>query len=132
MANNRDRAEGGEPDIKSCEYCSYELATLQLSPCEHMFCDDCANTRLCPTCSVPVENRERFAAPMPVPGREDADGVDAVSLTLGVVSLTLDERIVKLQAGARAGKVHSFRLKEHAVAEPSGIPNPQLESREWR
>ena len=58
---------------------------------------------------------------MPVPGREYNDGVDAMSL---------DERIIKLQAGARVGKVLSFRRKADAVAEPSGIPNPEVESRE--
>lgn len=70
-----------------------------------------------------VAHRARFAAPMPVPGREDDDGVDATSL---------DERIIKLQAGARVGEVHSFKLGEHAVAEPSGIPNPELGSRGLR
>jgi len=115
-----DRAAAGNPDSKSCGYCSYELATLQLSPCGHLFCDDCANTQLCPSCSVLVAQRVRFAAPMSVPGREDDDGVEAMSL---------DERIIKLQAGARMGKVHSFRLKAHAVAEPRGIPNPEVDGR---
>ena len=115
---SRDRAAASNPD---CGYCSYGLATLELSPCGHLFCDDCANTQLCPSCGVLVAQRVRFAASMPVPGREDDDGVDAMSL---------DERIVKLQACARVGKVHSFRLKAHAVAEPSGIPNPNVGSRE--
>ena len=35
----------------------------------------------------------------------------------------MDERIVKLRAGARVDKVHSFRLKAHAVTEPSDIRN---------
>lgn len=117
----RDRAATGRIDSRPCGYCSYELATLQLSPCGHLFCDDCANTRLCPSCCVPVAHRLPFAAPMPVPGREYNDGVDAMSL---------DERIIKLQADARVGKVLSFRRKEDAVAEPSGIPNPEVESRE--
>ena len=109
------------PGSKSCAYCTHELATVELSPCRHLFCDDCANTRLCPSCGVLVAQRVRFAASMPVPGWEDDDGVDAMSL---------DERIVKLQAGARVGKVHSFRLKAHAVAEPSGIPNPKVDGRD--
>jgi len=181
----RDRAAAGEPgeaDPKPCGYCSYELATLQLSPCGHLFCNDCANTRLCPSCGALVVHRVQFAAPMPVPGLEDGDGVEAMSLderiiklradaredddevdamspdertiklradareggdgvnamslderTIkpradaredgGVDAMSLDERIIKLRAGARVGKVHSFRLEEHAVAEPSGIPN---------
>ena len=113
----RERAEG-RSDSRPCGFCLYELATLQLSPCGHLFCDDCANTRLCPSCDVPVAHRVQFAAPMPVPGREDGDGVDAMSL---------DERIIKLRDGARVGKVQSFRLKAHAVAEPSGIPNPEVD-----
>jgi hypothetical protein len=54
---------------------------------------------------------------MPVPGREDGDGVDATSL---------DERIIKLQASAKVGEVLSFKLETHAVAEPSGISNPEV------
>jgi hypothetical protein len=111
-----DGRTAGKADNKPCGYCSYELATLQLSPCGHPFCDDCATTRLCPSCGVLVAHRTRFAAPMPVPGREDGDGVEAMSL---------DERIIKLRAGAREGKVHSFRLNEHAVAVPSGVPRNQ-------
>jgi hypothetical protein len=111
-----DGAAAGKADTKPCGYCSYQLATLQLSPCGHLFCDDCATTRLCPSCGVLVAHRVQFAASMPVPGREDSDGVEAMSL---------DERIIKLRAGAIEGKVNSFRLKEHAVAEPSGIPRNQ-------
>jgi hypothetical protein len=111
-----DGAAACKADIKPCGYCSYELATLQLSPCGHLFCNDCANTNLCPSCGAIVAHRVRYAAPMPVPGREDGDGVEAMSL---------DERIIKLRAGAREGKVHSFKLKEHAVAVPSGIPRNQ-------
>jgi len=51
---------------------------------------------------------------LPVPSREDDDGVEAMSL---------DERIGKLQAGSRC----MFRLKAHAVAKPSGIPNPKVD-----
>jgi hypothetical protein len=57
-----------------------------------------------------VAHRVQFTAPMPVPGREDGDGVDAMSL---------DERIITLRAAARWGMC-SFRLEAHAVAEPSG------------
>ena len=114
----RDRAATGSTD---CGYCSYGLATLQLSPCGHLFCEDCANSPLCPSCGVLVAQRVRFAAPMAVPGREDDNGVEAMSL---------DERIVKLRASAREGKVHSFRLKAHAVVEPSGIPNPEGDGRD--
>ncbi|KAF8466278.1 hypothetical protein DFH94DRAFT_639389, partial [Russula ochroleuca] len=112
-----DRAATGRIHSRPCGYCSYELATLRLSPCGHLFCDNCATTRLCPSCGVPVAHRLPFAAPMPVPGREDGDGVDATSL---------DERIIKLQASAKVGEVLSFKLETHAVAEPSGISNPEV------
>ena len=57
---------------------------------------------------------------MPLPGREDDDGVEAMSL---------DERIVKLRANAQANaanpvrdtiisfdRVVSFRLRNHAIS----------------
>ena len=49
---------------------------------------------------------------MPAPGQGDDIGVDAMSL---------DELIIKPRAGARLGRMHSFELKAHAVAEPSVI-----------
>ena len=42
-----------------------------------------------------------------MPGKEDGDGVDALSL---------DERIVKLRAGAASGAIYSFKLRDHAVS----------------
>lgn len=41
-----------------------------------------------------------------MPGQEDGDGVDALSL---------DERIVKLRAGAALGTFYSFRLRDHTI-----------------
>jgi hypothetical protein len=52
--------------------------------------------------------------------KEEDDGVNAMSL---------DGRIFMLRAGARVGMVQSFRLKTHAVAEPSGISNTEVNSR---
>ncbi|KIJ10347.1 hypothetical protein PAXINDRAFT_102032 [Paxillus involutus ATCC 200175] len=49
----------------------------------------------------------RFVAAVLVPGDEDGDGVEALSL---------DERIVKLRAGAESGTVYSFRLRDHAIS----------------
>jgi hypothetical protein len=112
-----DGAAAGKADTKPCGYCSYQLATLQLSPCGHLFCDDCATTRLCPSCGVLVAHCVQFAASMLVPGREDSDGVEAMSL---------DERIIQLRDSAGVGMVQSFRLKAHAVAEPSGISNTEI------
>ncbi|KAF9523328.1 hypothetical protein CPB83DRAFT_863076 [Crepidotus variabilis] len=83
-----------------CDYCVYEMATLRLSPCGHVFCDDCGTTTVCPTCARKIKTKDRFAAPMPMPGREQDDGVDVSSL---------DERIIKLQASSREGKLLSFR-----------------------
>ena len=40
-------------------------------------------------------------------GKEDEDGVDALSL---------DERIVKLRAGAASGTIYSFKLRDHTVS----------------
>ncbi|KIJ10364.1 hypothetical protein PAXINDRAFT_16655, partial [Paxillus involutus ATCC 200175] len=49
----------------------------------------------------------RFVAAMLMSGKEDGEGVDALSL---------DERIVKLRAGAQSGTVYSFRLRDHATS----------------
>jgi Prokaryotic RING finger family 4 len=103
-----DRSSAGGSNTQAeCEYCAYEMATYRLSPCGHVFCDDCSTTTACPTCERQFTSRERFAAPMPLPGKEDDDGVEALSL---------DERIVKLRAGERSGKVFSFRLRNHAIS----------------
>jgi len=90
-----------------CGYCAYEMATQTMSPCGHVFCDDCSTATSCPQCRRQVTLRTRFAAAMLMPGKEDGDGVDALSL---------DERIVKLRAGAESGAVYSFRLKDHAIS----------------
>jgi hypothetical protein len=103
-----DGAAAGKADTKPCGYCSYQLAKLQLSPCGHLFCNDCANTNLCPSCGALVAHRVQFAAPMPVPGREDGDGVEAMSL---------DGRIIKLQAAARGDSdgVDAMSLDEPTI-----------------
>jgi len=65
----RDRTAAGNLD---CGYRSYGLATLRTPVLRRL--------QLCPSCGVLVAQRVRFAAPMPVPGLEDGDGVDAMSL----------------------------------------------------
>jgi predicted Zn-ribbon and HTH transcriptional regulator len=107
-----DRKSAGGSNIQAeCGYCTYEMATFRLSPCGHVFCDDCSTTSSCPTCEKQFTSRKRFAAAMPLPGKEDDDGVEALSL---------DERIVKLRAGVRSGTVFSFRLKNHAISDLCG------------
>jgi len=102
----RAATTGRKPQAQ-CGYCTYEMATQTLSPCGHVFCDDCSTTTSCPKCRRSVTFRTRFAAAMVMPGKEDGDGVDALSL---------DERIVKLRAGAQSRTVYSFRLKSHAIS----------------
>ncbi|KAM6493413.1 hypothetical protein JOM56_011547 [Amanita muscaria] len=94
-----------------CGFCAYEMATLQLAPCGHKFCDDCANTTACPSCRKLIMSKTRFSAPMVRPGNEDEDGVDALSL---------DERIIKLQVAAQRGKVLSFTLAQSKVSQLCG------------
>ncbi|KAF8551886.1 hypothetical protein OG21DRAFT_1512207 [Imleria badia] len=98
---------GGGSRQAECGYCEYEMATQSMLPCGHEFCDDCSTTALCPKCHGRVTGRTRFAAGMPMPGKEDGDGVDALSL---------DERIVKLRAGAASGTIYSFKLGDHAIS----------------
>jgi len=106
MDADRRSARGSNTQAE-CGYCAYEMATQRLSPCGHVFCDDCSTTSACPTCDRRFTSRKRFAAAMPLPGKEDNDGVEALSL---------DERIVKLRGGEMSGKVISFRLKKHAIS----------------
>jgi hypothetical protein len=136
------KAAGGSNTQAGCEYCAYEMATHRLSPCGHVFCDDCSTTTACPTCEKRFTSRERFAAPMPLPGKEDDDGVEAQSLDERIVklragessgtvissqelgkedddggeALSLDERIVRLRDGESSGTVISFRLRNHAIS----------------
>jgi hypothetical protein len=106
------KSAGGSNTQVECGYCAYEMATHRLSPCGHVFCDECCSTTsACPTCERRFTSRKRFAAAMPLPGKEDDDGVEALSL---------DERIVKLRAGERSGTVVSFRLRNHAISDLCG------------
>ena len=98
---------GGGSRQAECGYCAYEMATQSMVPCGHEFCDDCSTATACPKCCRRVTGRMRFAAGMPMPGKEDGDGVDGLSL---------DERIVKLRAGALSGAMYSFKLRDHAVS----------------
>ena len=71
---DRDRAAAGNSDSKSCGYCSYELAiaavntcsatTVQISVCAHLM----------------VSSWPSVCGSLPVPSREDDDGVEAMSL----------------------------------------------------
>jgi hypothetical protein len=107
-----DRKSAGGNNIQArCGYCAYEMATHRLSPCGHVFCDDCSTTSACPTCERRFTSRKRFAVAMSLPWKEDNDGVEALSL---------DERIVKLRAGESSGTVVSFRLRNHAISPLSG------------
>ncbi|KAF8836046.1 hypothetical protein BDN67DRAFT_365035 [Paxillus ammoniavirescens] len=102
---SRASMSGGHPQAE-CGYCTYEMATQRMSPCGHVFCDDCSTATSCPECHKRVTLRTRFAAAMRMPGKEDGEGVDALSF---------DERIVKLRAGAQLGTLYSFRLRDHAI-----------------
>ncbi|KIJ11830.1 hypothetical protein PAXINDRAFT_101511 [Paxillus involutus ATCC 200175] len=102
---SRASMSGDHPQAE-CGYCTYEMATQRMSPCGHVFCDDCSTATSCPECHKRVTLRTRFAAAMRIPGKEDGEGVDALSF---------DERIVKLRAGAQLGTLYSFRLRDHAI-----------------
>jgi hypothetical protein len=102
------RASTGGGSLQAeCGYCAYEMATQSMVPCGHEFCDACSTATACPKCRRRVTGRTRFAAGMPMPGKEDGDGADVLSL---------DERIVKLRAGAASGAIYSFKLRDYAVS----------------
>ncbi|KAF8837339.1 hypothetical protein BDN67DRAFT_973111 [Paxillus ammoniavirescens] len=102
----RASTSGGNPEAE-CGYCARKMATQRMSPCGHVFCDECSTPNKCPKCRRQVKLQTRFAAAMAMPGKEDGEGVDALSM---------DDRIVKLRAGAQSGTVYSFRLKDHATS----------------
>jgi hypothetical protein len=104
---SRERGSGGQTP---CVYCHYEMATLFLRPCGHTVCDDCSNSVSCPSCRGRVVDRERFAAPAPMPGNEDEDGGED----------TLGDCIVRLRDAAQRGAVVSFERKRDAVSALSG------------
>ena len=106
---------------EDCSYCSYQMATMCLSPCGHAVCDDCLAgipEHACPACSQRVSRRERFAAAMVAPGQEEADGID---LSAGVtVDAQLDKRLVVLQRYKGTDTVVSFKEKKDDVSSLHG------------
>ena len=106
-ANHASTSRSPKMQLLECGYCSHEMATQRCAPCGHGFCDDCSNTSVCPSCRKPIQSRNRIAAGMRLPGKEEEDGVEALSL---------DERIVRLRAGEKSGTVLTFRLREHAIS----------------
>ena len=109
QTNENHASTSGAPEVEllECGYCTYEMATQRCVPCGHAFCDDCSNTGVCPLCHTPIQIRNRIAAGMRLPGEEEEDGLEALSL---------DERIVRLRAGGSSGTVLTFRLREHAIS----------------
>ncbi|TFK70050.1 ubiquitin-domain-containing protein [Pluteus cervinus] len=113
---DRERTGAGQATSaqQGCGYCTYEMATLRLIPCGHVVCDDCTDglsVNRCPACPKHVTSRQRFAAPMRLPGQEDGDGLD---------SFSMDERIVALKRVAGTNEIVSFKLREHDVSELCG------------
>lgn len=101
QVDSERRASGASSNTQiDCSYCVHEMATLRFSPCGHVFCDDCATVTKCPQCRQAITSKERFAAPMMMPGKEDEDGIETASL---------DERIVMLEASFARGEIISFR-----------------------
>ncbi len=93
----RDPSSGEQQ--KDCGYCTHQMATVTLVPCNHAFCDDCTEgVGACPTCSSRVLGKRVFAAPMMTPRNEDSLEVDKT-----------DDRVVKLKRVAGTGVVLSFR-----------------------
>jgi hypothetical protein len=102
---DNDRTSARSSNIQAeCGFNTYEMATLRLSSCGHVFCDDCSNTKTCPSCRKQITSKKIFAAAMPMPGKENEE------------SYSLDERIVMLRAEAEKGKILSFMLPEHVIS----------------
>ncbi len=108
-AEKRD-SRGHSGQQEDCGYCTHQMATIALEPCNHFFCDGCsAGLSACPTCSCRVQGKRRFAAPMMVPGQEEHLGVDR-----------LDARIAKLKRAAGTGVIVYFRNAEDDISPLTG------------
>lgn len=96
VAQIMQAGEGGGPPVLECAYCSYELATMTLSPCQHAVCEGCSSVTVCPvsTCHQPIIHKSTFSAAMSAPGT-DHDQVAEPSVVIG---LTLQEKQAKLIA----------------------------------
>jgi hypothetical protein len=105
---DKERSTQGKPVQQECVFCQYQMATTRLIPCGHVVCDDCAEglePRACPECPQFVRAREKFAAPMVMPGQEENDGVTLDHIrtdqhTGNVVSVGAAVVILKRHAGA--------------------------------
>lgn len=111
---DKDRKNSDQrSDEDLCCYCVSGFATVKHHPCGHLLCDDCSegmdSDTVCPasSCTVAVRRKQRIAAPMPAPGKEDEDGVD---------NMNIDERVVHLKRCAERGVIGTFRLKVAAVS----------------
>jgi hypothetical protein len=89
-----------------CAYCVHQMATKSASPCGHGVCDECSTVSACPSCQKRITGWQQFTEVVPMPGHEDDDGVEALSL---------DERIVRLKS-CHYGRVMSFRVKGSDVS----------------
>jgi hypothetical protein len=90
-----------------CGYCTHQLATVELVPCSHNFCDDCLErVTVCPAerCGMRITSRRNVAAAMATPGGEEKLGPGPN-----------DPRVVKLKRIAGTGKLLCFDKKEDDV-----------------
>lgn len=103
---SRKTDEQNEETQQDCDYCKYEMATMWLSPCNHVVCDDCAaglSENSCPSssCDKIVERREWLAAPMPLPGNEGEVAIDPdVIVTLKRHCGATKEKVITFMRGA--------------------------------
>jgi hypothetical protein len=104
---NEKRAKGDLTAQIPCGYCTHQLATVELVPCAHSFCDDCLEgVTVCPAerCGMRITSRRNVAAAMATPGEEEKLGLGPN-----------DPRVVKLRRLAGTGQLLCFEKKEDDV-----------------
>jgi hypothetical protein len=101
------RAKGDSTAQIPCGYCTHQLATVELVPCSHFFCDDCLEgVTVCPAerCGMRITSRRIVGAAMGAPGREEKLGLGPN-----------DPRVVKLKRVAGTGRLICFEKEEDNV-----------------
>jgi hypothetical protein len=103
------RAKGDSTAQIACGHCTHQLATVELVPCAHCFCDECLEgVTVCPAerCGMRITSRRIVGAAMAAPGGEDKLGLGPN-----------DPRVVKLKRVAGTGNLICFEKKEDNVCQ---------------
>jgi len=78
--NDGSTSRAREAESLGRSYCTHEMATQRCRPCGHAFCDGFSDTKARLLCQMPIQTWNRITARMRLPGKGEADGLEALSL----------------------------------------------------